>query len=232
MDATGNTGNFPEIMIQPNGQPAIAYLEYASMGVPDRIRYARRVGPGSWVIETVEDNVSSGQAYLGATLDPQGFPVVTYQGLTPGGFNLELHYAEKINGSWRIKVPPVPAPGPALAEEVKPAPASWALAITARQGDRAAEPMYVGAAANTEDAAALRSWQAPAAPDGGSLSLNVERGSEAMVRDFQLPASTMSWQIRTDGGVAPGEQSLSFQGFDVPVGMKFFLADRGRLDAW
>src|SRR4030095_135274 len=32
VDATGNTGNFSEIMIQPSGQPAIAYLEYASMG--------------------------------------------------------------------------------------------------------------------------------------------------------------------------------------------------------
>ena len=46
-----------------------------------------------------------------------------------------------------------------------------------------------------------------------------------MVRDFQLPASTLHWTIRTDGGTAPGEQTLSFQGFDVPQGMRFFLAD-------
>jgi hypothetical protein len=46
-----------------------------------------------------------------------------------------------------------------------------------------------------------------------------------MVRDFQLPEETMSWRIETAGGVAPGEQTLTFEGFDVPAGMKFYLTD-------
>ena len=223
VDATGNTGNYSEIMIQPNGTPSIAFLEFASMGVNDRIRYARRLG-GGWQIETVDDvGVSSSFAFLGATLDPQGNPRVTYQGQRPSGFQ-ELRYAEKIRGSWRIKIPPVPAPEPPAASEAKPAGAAWAVAITARQNGNAAEPLYLGVAGN-EAIAALRSAKAPAPPDGGMLSLSVPRGTEEFVRDFQTAAETVRWSFRTDGGVAPGEQSLDFAGFDLPAGMRLFLTD-------
>jgi hypothetical protein len=223
VDATGNTGNFSEIMIQPNGQPAIAYLEYSSTGIPNRIRFARRTGAGSWQIETVDDvNVSSGQAYLGATLDNEGNPTITYQGSAGG---LQLRLAEKIHGRWRIKIAPVPAPEPAGPElAAKPAGASWAVAITARQGGRAAETMYLGAAEEAT-CVALRSARAPAPPDGGLLSLSVPRAGEDFVRDFQPPAETMTWEFRTEGGEAPGEQVLDLQGFDLPAGLRLYLRD-------
>lgn len=225
VDATGNTGNFSEIMIQPNGQPAIAFLEYSSMGVPNRIRYARRTGAGSWQIETVDDvGVSSGQAYLGATLTPEGNPVITYQGITPA-FQLQLRLAEKTDGRWRIKVAPTPVPepqnGPAA---VRPEGASWAVGITARQGQRAAETMYLGVA-GTDAVPALRAAKAPEPPSGGMLSLSVARGEGEFVRDFQPPAETVRWEFRTEGGVAPGEQALAFEGLDLPANLRLYLSD-------
>lgn len=224
VDATGNTGNFSEILIQPNGQPAVAFLEYASMGVPNRIRYAVRTGGGSWQIETVDDvGVSAGQAYLGATLDPDGNPRITYQGSAVG---LQLRYAEKIRGTWRIKVPPVPAPEPALAQGLaKPEGAKWAIAVTASQGQRAAETMLAGAA-DPEAVPALRSARAPAPPEGGQLSLHAARGGESWVRDFLPDASTLRWMLRTEGGDAPGEQALEFTGFDLPPDLRIYLEDR------
>lgn len=223
VDATGNTGNFSEILIQPNGQPAIAFLEYPSPGVPSRIRYARRTGAGSWQIETVDDvGVSAGQAYLGATLDRDGNPVITYQGSSPA---LQLRLAEKIRGRWRIKIAPVPAPEPPLAPAVaKPADAAWAVGITARQGGRAAETLFLGVAGE-EQRAALRSYRAPAPPQGDLLSLHVTRGEEDLVRDFQPAAETVAWEFRTEGGVAPGEQTLDLQGFDLPAGLRLYLRD-------
>jgi len=210
-------------MIQPNGQPAIAFLEYASMGVPNRIRYAVRTGAGSWQIETVDDvGVSAGQAYLGATLDPQGNPRITYQGSAGG---LQLRYAEKIFGQWRIKVAPVPVPAPALANGLaKPDGAQWAVAVTARQGNMAAEPMLVGAAA-PEVLAALRSSRAPAPPGGEMVSLTIDRGGEALVRDFQPEAPTMRWPLHLSATQAPGERTLEIAGFDLPSGVRLYLED-------
>lgn len=222
VDATGNTGNYSEIMIRPSGQPVIAFLEFASMGVVDRIRFAQRSG-GGWQIETVDDvRVSSFFAFMGATLDPSGQPRISYQGR--GVSNApQLRYAEKIRGAWRIKIPPVAAPEPAAATE-KPSDAVWAVSITARQDGRAAEPLYLGVAGD-EAIAALRSGKAPAPPSGGMLSLSVPRGTEEFVRDFQTSAETVRWSFRTDGGITPGEQTLDFAGFDLPADMKLFLTD-------
>lgn len=223
VDATGNTGQYSQILVRTNGTPVIAFLEFSSMGVPNRVRFAQRTGAGSWSIETVDDvSVSPNFAFMGATLDPQGQPRVTYQG--QGGSGGQMRYAEKIRGSWRIKIPPVAAPEPAAADEVRPEAATWALGVTARQGSNAAETMYLGAA-NEPAIAALRSAKAPAPLDGAMLSLAVRRGEEEFVRDFQTPAETMSWTFRTEGGVTPGEQTLDFAGYDLPAGLRIFLSD-------
>lgn len=217
VDATGNTGNFGEIQIRPDGTPVIAFLEYTSMGVPNRIRLAQRVG-SNWQIETVDDNgVSSFAAYLGLTLDSQGNPRVTYQATGPS-----LRYAEKIRGSWRIKIPPVAsAPGEVA---VQPEGAEWFLTVTARQEGRASEPVILGAASR-DRVDALRSAKAPAPPDAGMLSLSVPRGGEENVWDFQAGAGTLRWTLASAGGVTPGEQTLEFAGFDLPPGLRFFLSD-------
>lgn len=222
VDATGNTGNYPEILIEGNGQPAIAFLEFASMGVPNRIRYAQRSSGGSWQIETVDDvNVSSNLAYMGAKLSARGEPRVVYQG--QGSFT-QVRYAEKIRGEWRIKIPPVVAPEPPVASEAKPEGAEWAVGVTARQDGRSAETMFLGVA-NSDAISALRSSKAPTPPSGGMLSLSVPRGTEEYVRDFQTAAGTVNWTFATGGGVAPGEQALDFAGFDLPTNLRLFLSD-------
>ena len=222
VDATGNTGQYSKVMVDANNVPSIAFLEFSSMGVPNRIKYARRLG-GGWNIEVVDDvNVSSFFAFLGATLDPSGTPRVSYQGIAG---NQQLRYAEKIRGQWRIKIPPVPAPGPALAATPLDQGASWALGITATQNGHASEPMFIGAAPNDAQASALRSVRLPAPPGTDVLSLHVPANGEDLVRSFQTPAPRLHWDLKTDGGAAPGEQTLSFEGLGVPAGTRFFLTD-------
>lgn len=223
VDATGNTGQFGIINLLKSGEPTVTFLEFASMGVPDRIRFARRMS-GSWPIVTVDDvGVSSFFAFIGAALTSSGTPVVSYQG---NAGSQQMRYAEFVDANLRLKIPPVAGPVPPIAEALsKPVGAAWALAITPRQGDRSAEPLMLGEAAHGTAIGALRSYVAPAPPDGNALALAVRADDGDRVRDFQNNAATQRWTFQTTGGEGPGEQTLEFTGFDVPGDMRFTLRD-------
>ncbi len=114
---------------------------------------------------------------------------------------------------------------PALA---KPAGADWAVAITARQGDRSCEPMLVGAAGHAPGSRnPLNSSRAPAPPGGAFLSLHLPRSEWGgdYVRVFQPQADHMSWDFVAAGGEVPGEMALAIAGFDLPAGTQLSLTD-------
>lgn len=112
----------------------------------------------------------------------------------------------------------------------KPAGAEWAVAVSARQGSRAAEPIVVGAAS-----VPAGQWNAlclSRAPDppGGGLGLSVHEGtwgrlSGDYVRVFRSAASTMSWDLATHGVQWPGELSFKLDAFDLPAGSRMWLSD-------
>jgi hypothetical protein len=110
----------------------------------------------------------------------------------------------------------------------KPAGSEWAVALLASQGGGSCEPVWLGATTlAVGPQGPLNLTAAPAPPGGGFLSLHVDRPEwgATYVREFQPQAERMEWNLVAEGGVTPGELSLSLEGFDVPEGTRFWLTD-------
>lgn len=133
-------------------------------------------------------------------------------------------------GPVRVIVPYRAAPAAGAPTAAKPAGAHWAVKVVLEQGNRASEPLVVGAAP-----VAAEGWNAlcvSRAPDppGGGLGLATSetrwgRWSGDYVRVFRRPAEAMSWDVILTGAQSPGEATLAFQAFDLPSGARLLLAD-------
>jgi hypothetical protein len=124
--------------------------------------------------------------------------------------------------------PSAPAPAPGL-----PDGASWAVAVTARQGVRESETMLLGAAPVANAGRnALSLSRTPSPPTGAYLSVHVpvadaEGATADYVRVFQPQAARMSWEFELTGAGAPGELALDVRGLGLPDGTQLQLTDLG-----
>jgi antitoxin (DNA-binding transcriptional repressor) of toxin-antitoxin stability system len=196
------------------------------MGVPNRTKFASRIG-GGWSSIQIVDDTTQGAWYFGMALDPNtGEPRVA----TPAGAPV-MHFCERTRGRLRVKIAPTAVPEPPAATLARPEGTNWAVAITARHDGGESEPLFVGAApVAAGEPNRFSAMRAPDPPTGKMLSLSVahsewDRLNGEYVRDFQPAAETMHWAITTDGAEGPGEQTLAFQGFDLPAGLKLQLSD-------
>ena len=124
--------------------------------------------------------------------------------------------------------------GVAVREEsrpAKPAGAAWALAVTAREGSRASEPLVVGAAPVADDGWNPLCVSRAPDPPGGAVGLSIredrwDRMSDEYVRVFRSPARTMTWDFTARAAQSPGEFALEFETFDLPADARIALTDR------
>lgn len=93
VDATGTTGFWTSLAIDPQGDPHISYYDLGS----GDLRYAKRIG-GVWSFETVDAGGNVG-SYTSIAIDAQGNPHISYHDET----NLDLKYATKVGGAWTIQ---------------------------------------------------------------------------------------------------------------------------------
>jgi hypothetical protein len=147
--------------------------------------------------------------------------------LSPGGG----FWIKRIgSGGVKLAVPPTSTTEPQLRDVLKPEGASWAVAVTATQGDRAAQTVVLGVGSTAGDGwSALCASRAPA-PPGRFLSLVVPRpnwGENAgdYVRDVRPLGATAEWDLLLSGAEAPGEVRLDVSGLDLPQGSRVVLAD-------
>ena len=119
-------------------------------------------------------------------------------------------------------------PGPQL---VAPEGADWMVAVTARQGDRKAEALKIGATRLlTGPGSPLNSSAAPAPPGMDLLRLHMPKTDWGMdngdyVGEFQAMAPRMSWEFVLSGAEAPGEVALDLSSVRTPEGLSFRLVD-------
>lgn len=112
----------------------------------------------------------------------------------------------------------------------KPEGADWVVAVTARQGERVAEPLMLGAAP-----VAAGQWnplcisKAPD-PPGGMLSAHLSKSEWGRlngdyVREFKPAEETMSWDFVVRSAETPAEAELKISTLDLPVGSRVVLSD-------
>lgn len=119
------------------------------------------------------------------------------------------------------------SPAPALA---KPPGADWAVALVAKQGELAGEPVMMGASSLAPGPrGALDHAAAPLPPGGAFVSLRIPRQdwSDGYVSEFQPQAERMTWDVLAQGAEVPGEITLELKAFDVPTGARIWLTDAG-----
>ncbi len=112
----------------------------------------------------------------------------------------------------------------------KPAGATWAVAIVARQEGRASEALTLGAA--PLPAAGRNPYCRPAAPAPSAEVLRLvtahgDWGGESgeYVSDLQPAAAAGQFDFTLAGGTAPGEVALEITGWDLPADTRLQLVD-------
>ena len=113
---------------------------------------------------------------------------------------------------------------PAMA---KPEGALWALGIVVRQADRECGPVLVGAVRSpVRSGNALNRLAAPGPPEAAvRMTLAGDERSGEYAWSFKPEASQMSWDLRLQGAVAPGEMALALTPFDLPSGTRVWLSE-------
>jgi hypothetical protein len=132
-------------------------------------------------------------------------------------------------GTIRLLVPPVADSGSLVATPLKPSGSSWAVAIVAHQGDRAAEPLVLGIAPDAGPGWSSLCASRPPPPPGRYLSLHVPRAawgesSGDYVQDILSSEVTPSWDVVLSGAEA-GEVRLAATALDLPSGARLVLSD-------
>lgn len=204
------------------GNPFLFPISVPGLSVTDGISTFLLTAPGNTLTDQ-SVKVWNGTAYVdlaaGAAVNGRTAFWV-HKKMVPGTVTLIVPYQSSATGS----------PEPALA---KPSGADWAVAITARQGERACEPMMVGATSlQAGPESPLNASRAPAPPVGNYLSLHMPRSDWGYwngdyVHEFKAQSDRMSWDFLASGAEAPGEMALEIAGFDVPSGTKLWLTDLG-----
>jgi hypothetical protein len=135
------------------------------------------------------------------------------------------------SGAVNILLLPVASPtGTPRSPLEKPEGADWVVAVTARQGERIAEPLMVGAApVMAGEWNPLCISKAPD-PPGGMLSAHLAKSDWGRlngdyVREFRPAQETMSWDFVVRSSESPGETELKISTLDLPVGSRVVLSD-------
>lgn len=112
----------------------------------------------------------------------------------------------------------------------KPEGADWVVAVTARQGDRIAEPLMMGAAPVTAGQWNPLCISKAPDPPGGMLSTHLAKSDWGRlngdyVREFKPAEETMSWDFVVRSAETPAETELKISTLDLPVGARVVLSD-------
>lgn len=123
------------------------------------------------------------------------------------------------------------ATGSPVPQLVAPDGADWMVAVTARQGDRTAEALRIGATSLPTGAGGPLNFSAAPSPPGMELlRLHMPKAGWGLdngdyVGEFQEMAPRMGWDFVVSGAEAPGEVSLDVAGIRVPAGLSLRLVD-------
>jgi len=198
------------------GNPFLFPIRVADLRVTDGITTYQLTAAANVFTERVAKVWSAG-AYVDATVI-NGRTAFWVKNLAAANYTLIIPAVASATGS----------PEPNL---VKPEGSHWAVALSARQGERLAEPFMIGSApvARGEWNALCRSV-GPPPPEGQALRLSTSRAgwgpmSDDYVRVFQGTDATSSWDFTVSGAESPGEVTLEVRGFDLPVGSRMWLSD-------
>ncbi len=197
------------------GNPFLFPVAVSGLLVTDGVTQKLLTDPtNTWTEQVVKE--WNGSAYVNA-VNLNGRTGYWARKIAAGTVKVLFPYKASTGGS----------PEPALA---KPDGALWAVGLRARQGDRSAEPLLVGAAAVTRGEWNPLCLSRAPAPPGDFLSLSLPKSdwgrmSGEYVREFQPPAETMSWEFVAAGAEAPGELALDVLGFELPSGTRLWLTD-------
>ena len=93
--ASGLTGLYSSLALDPQGNPHIAFAEFPALGSP-ALRYASKAGD-SWTVETIATAGPAGYGQVSLAFDPLGNPWITYY---DSGLRVLL-YATKSNDVWQ-----------------------------------------------------------------------------------------------------------------------------------
>jgi FlgD Ig-like domain len=218
IDATGNVGAYCSLALTQNGAPRVAYADFSN----GQTRFAFKNG-SSWETEPVDLSPTSGQ-FCALALDAAGLPAIASLGVYSSS---HVRFAEKTRGEVRLKIAPIAGEPQNDPLALKPAGSDWAVAITAERDGRKLEPLVLGVAST--NAEALRSARTPGPPgiDVPGLWIERQRGDRMdgpYMSDFQSPGESVRWRFETNAK-GPGEETLTFAGFDLPQAVRLYLTD-------
>jgi hypothetical protein len=136
---------------------------------------------------------------------------------------------KKVNGTVTLRFPNASSTRTVGPVPNRPADANWALAMTAAQGDERSSRIRLG---RWSGASALRPFteeSPPPAPAGG-LTLSLHGVTAQELAHFAGANEAPAWEFDIANAQAPGEVVLATEGFDVPPGTRFVLADESSGD--
>ena len=141
-------------------------------------------------------------------------------------------HRKAVAGTTSVTVPfKASATGSPAPARLRPEGADWAVAITAREGDRTAEPLVIGATSLAAGPACpLDHTSIPGPPGANLLRVRIPKTSWGVdngdyVSEFLAADPRMSWEIVIGGGDAPGEIALEVAAEGLPAGLTLRLVD-------